>query len=575
MPRRRRKLAHEWERPPKHRAIGRLEALAYERHERDLRTGYKRGIYFDDQAADRAVEFVERYCVHSKGRWSGQAFELETWEEFVVRSLFGWKRANSHLRRFVLAYIQLARKQGKTTLAAAIALLLTIADKEAGAEVVSAATTKDQAKLCFDESARMVRKSNVLSKFCDVYGGKKHSRTNTISVEALGSSFEPLSADSDTKDGANIHGAVLDELHKWKDPELFDVIETGTGARTQPLIFAITTPGSGQLGICWEQREHGERVLEKIVEDDDYFFFICEPSAENDAGEQLAGSEIDFTNERTWEQGNPSIDTIVQREDLRKKADRAKELPARENAFRRLNCGQWTEQATRWISMRVWKECGGTFEPEILHGRPCYGGLDLASNRDLNSFVLAFPPIDDRPWTYFLAWNWIPEERVEHLRRTLKQPIRKWVDAGHIETTPGETSDYDVIRKRINEAGELFQIQEIAYDPWNAAQLTNQLAEIDGIEMVKISQGTGGMSAPSKGFERILLKRWIRHGNNPVFTFCAKNVSTWTDANENIKPSRRSSGGKIDTMVAAIMASGRAELHEGGVSIWETEEATG
>ena len=562
MPKRRYKLAHDWERPPKHRAIGKLETLAYKRHARDIRTGHKRGIYFDDAAGDRAVKFVERFCRHSKGRWSGKPFRLELWEEFVVRSCFGWKRIGTGLRRFLLAYIQVARKNGKTTLASAIALLLTVADREMGGEIYSAATTKDQAKLCFDEAARMVRKSPPLAKHCDVIGGKPHSRTNNISVEALGSKFEPLSADSETKDGLNIHGGILDELHKWRDPELYEVIETGTGARTQPFLFSITTPGSGEDGICWEQRAHVERILDQVVEDDAYFAFVAEPP-----------KDAKFDNPKTWEMGNPSIDAIVQRDDLQRKSDRAKELVARQNAFRRLHCGQWTEQVDRWIDLDIWKECGGTFDPSILAGRPAYGGLDLASTKDLSSFVLAFPPIDERPWTYFLAWTWFPSERFDHLSRTLKQPIRKWIDDGWIETTDGDATDYEVIRNRIKEAGDLYDIQEIAFDPWNAADLVNRLIEIDGLEMIKNGQGTGGMSAPSKGFERLLLQRRIRHGDNPVFTFCAKNVAIWTDANENIKPSRRSSGGKIDTIIAAIMASGRAELHDTGASIWETDEA--
>jgi len=559
---RRRKLAHEWERPPSHRSIGRLEALAYKRHARDIRNGHKRGLYFDDDAADRAVEFIERFCTHSKGRWSGQPFKLDRWEEFVVRSLFGWKRVRTHVRRFVLAYIQVARKNGKTTLAAGIALLLTIADREPGAEVYSAATTKDQAKLCFDESARMVRKSPRLRRYCDIIGGKPHSRTNNISVEALGSKFEPLSSDSETKDGLNIHGGVLDELHKWADPALYEVIETGTGARTQPLLFSITTPGSGEDGICWEQRTHVENILEQVVEDDGYFAFVAEPD-----------KELPFDDPKTWEQGNPSIDVIVQRDDLQRKADRARELVARQNAFRRLHCGQWTEQVDRWIDLDIWRECGGTFDPSILAGRPAYGGLDLASVRDFASFVLAFPPIDERPWTYFLAWTFFPDGRREYLKRNLKQPIEKWIEDGWIETTDGDAQDYEVIRNRINEAGKLYDIREIAFDPWNAADLVNRLIEIDGFDMVKISQGTGGMSAPAKGFERLLLQRTLRHGDNPVFTYCAKNVAIWTDANDNIKPSRRSSGGKIDTIVAAIMASGRADLHDSGSSIWESDEA--
>ena len=408
----------------------------------------------------------------------------------------------------------------------------------------------------------MVRKSSELLKYCEVIGGKPHSRTNNISVERLGGKFEPLSADSDTQDGLNIHGAILDEIHQWKNPELYEVLETGTGARRQPLLLGITTPGAGQLGVCWEQRQHAENVLEEVVKDDAFFTFIAEPEI-----------EADFADPRTWEKGNPSIDVTVRRDDLEEKAARAAELVSRQNSFRRLHCGQWTEQVDRWINLDIWKECAGSFAPDLLHGRPCYIGLDLANTKDLNALALCFPPIDERPYFYYLLQTFVPTDAVKRLRRNLKQPFDEWEKAGFIETTDGDCTDYETIRKRINEAAELYDIQEIAYDPWNAADLINRLQENDGHVCVKIGQSTAGMSDPSKRFERLLLERRIRHGDNPVFTYAAKNVSIWTDANENIKPSRKSSGGKIDPIVAAIMATGRAALHDSAKSIWESQEA--
>ena len=562
--RRRSKLRHTWERRPRDRSTSRLERLCYTRHQNDLKRVADPDFpfYFDDQAADRAVEFIERFCRHSKGRWAGQNFELLRWQQFVVRCVFGWKHKSDGRRRFKVAFVQVARKQGKSTLAAGIALLLLVADKEPGAEVYSAATKRDQSKIVFDEAARMVRKSPELLKFCEVIGGKPHSRTNNISVERLGAKFEPLSADSDTQDGLNIHGGILDEIHQWKDPMLYEVLETGTGARDQPLLFGITTPGAGQLGVCWETRQHAENVLDQVVTDDAFFCFVAEPE-----------KEADYDDEKTWEQGNPSIDVTVRREDLREKADRAAELVSRQNSFRRLHCGQWTEQIDRWINLDIWRECAGTFDPEILAGRPCYGGLDLASTTDLNALVFCFPPIDERPYFYYLCQTFVPSEAIKRLRRNLKQPFDLWKADGYIETTDGDATDYEVIRKRINEAAEIYDVREIAFDPWNAADLVNRLQEHDGHVMVKISQQTAGMSDPSKRFERLLLERKIRHGENPVFTYCAKNVAIWKDANENIKPSRKSSGGKIDVIVAAIMATGRAALHDSAKSIWEITEA--
>jgi phage terminase large subunit-like protein len=560
-------VAFEWERPPTRRAIARLEALAYERHARDLETGHKRDLWFDAAAADRAVYFIESFCRHSQGELAGQLFELTDWEEFQVRVLFGWKRADGS-RRFRFAYIQVARKNGKTTLAAAIALYLTIADQEPGAEVYSAATKRDQSKKCFDEAARMVRQSPELREVCEVFGGRPHSRVNNISVDELAAKFEPLASDADTLDGLNVHGAILDEIHKWKRAELLDVIQYGTGARRQPLLFGITTPGTGTEGVCREQRDYSEKVLTGIVEDDAYFAFVCEPDP-----------EADFTDQKTWEQGNPNIDYTVNREDLDEECARALEIVSRQNDFRRYRCGQWTEQAERWLDMHVWRQRnGGTFDPEILRGRPCYGGLDLASTTDLAAFGLWFPPreIDireDRPWHYLLTFPFIPADRLARLKRTDRVPFEAWRDEGYLEATPGDAIDYEYIRQTILEAAGLYQILEIGYDPWNALNLVQQLQDTDGLTMVLIQQGTRSLNAPCKELERMLSRGLVRHGEHPVLTWCASNAATWTDANGCIKPSKKSSGGKIDALQAQIMALARAMLHDTAGSIWESGEA--
>lgn len=563
MPRRRRQLAHKWERPPKHRAIGELERSAYERHAEDLRTGHQRGLYFDDAAADFAVEFIETFCRHSKGEWVGRLFRLELWQEFIVRSLFGWSRA-AGTRRFRLAYFQTGRKNGKTTLLSALALVLTLGDKEPGAEVFSVATKRDQAKLTFDEAARMVRKSEELGEFLTVIGGRPHSRSDNISCEELASKYEPLAAEPETLDGLNIHGALLDELHAWKDGDLFDVIVTATGARRQPLVIAGTTPGAGQSGICWEQREHAGHVLAGTLEDDAFFAFVAEPDR-----------DADFTALETWQQGNPNLGVSVKLDDLAEKCNRARELVARQNNFRRLHCGQWTQQIDRWLDLDIWNECGGDFDPAILEGRPCYGGLDLASTTDLSAFVLCFPPVDaDQPWFYFLPWAWLPSAKIEKRVQRDRVPYDRWHELGKIELTDGDVTDYDVVRARIVEAAARFDIRGIGYDPWNASSLVQKLQDEDGLTLVKMPQGVAGMSDPSKTFERLLLQRVIRHADHPVLRWCAGSIAIWTDSNGNIKPDRKKSGGRIDLIVASIMATGLAAHHaDTGGSIWETETA--
>jgi phage terminase large subunit-like protein len=481
---------------------------------------------------------------------------LERWQEFIIRSLFGWKRSGG-FRRFRFGYLQMGRKNGKTQTAAGVGLLLTVADREPGAEVYTAATKRDQAKLAFDEAARMVRTSPLI-EFVEVIGGRRHSRTNNIYCSEIGSLFEPLAADDEKQDGLGPHGVLADELHKWKNPGLWEVLETGMGARTQPLFFQITTPGAGLDGVCWEQREYCGRVLEGDLQDDQYFAYIAEPPP-----------DADWSDPETWEMGNPNIGVSLQYEDLHTESERAKEQPSRIGAFRRLRCGQWTTAVERWIDAEKWKACGGEFDPDMLIGRPCYGGLDLASTTDLAAWSLWFPPIDDRPWSYIIGRYWVPQERVERLARVNRKPYQQWIDDGLLLATDGDVIDYDAIRAQVNADSELYEIQEIGFDPWNAANLVNDLQERDGFTMVKVSQAVGGMSAPSKEFERLVCMEFVRHGDHPVLTWAAGNVSIWTDANENIKPSRKSSGGRIDPIVAAIISLSRAMLHGDNASVYE------
>ncbi|MCP4616632.1 MAG: terminase large subunit [Bradyrhizobium sp.] len=557
MPPRRRTLRHAWEHAPRHRSVGELERQAYDRHAADLRGGKERGLYFDDRASQRAIGFIETYCRHSKGEWSGKQFILEGWQRFLVGSLFGWHRADG-TRRFRLCYIQLARKNGKTQLLAAIGLYLLVADSEPGSEVYSAATKRDQAKIMFDEAAKMVRGSPSLASRLEVVGGRPQSRSNNICCVRLNSKFEPLSSDRDSQDGLNIHGALIDELHRHRDGEMFDVLETGTGARRQPIIAAITTPGTGQSGICHEQRVHSGQVLDGTVQDDAYLAYVCEP----DDG-------ADWADEASWEQGNPNIDVSVKRDQLREKCKRAQGSPARQNMFRRLHCGQWTEQVDRWLDMDRWSACGGAIDPATLRGRACYGGLDLASTTDLAAFVLDFPPTADGPHV-LLAWCWCPEDNLDERTRNEETLFRQWIASGDLEATDGNVINYAVIRETINDAARQFDLRQIGYDPWNATQLATQLQDEDGLDLVKMRQGVGGMSGPCKEFEKLVRSGELAHGDHPVMRWCANNIGMYTDGNDNIKPSRTNSGGRIDLIVAGVMAVGLAVLGGGGVtSVYE------
>ncbi len=318
---------------------GELVILACERHLRDLKTAKMRGLYFSEAAADHAIDFF-RFLRHSKGEWAGCELALESWQRFIVGSLFGWFGADG-TRRFRTAYDEVPRKNGKSTLAAGIALYLFAADGEPGPEVYSAATKRAQARIVWNEAASMVKASPFLQKRIGVYPGK-----GNMTITANRAMFEPLGADADTLDGLNIHGAIVDELHAHKKRGMWDVLETATGSRRQSLIFGITTAGFDRNSICWEQREYAERVLRNVIEDDTYFAYI----ATIDPGD-------DWQDEQTWAKANPNLGISVKINDLRRKALKAKEMPAAQNAFMRLHLNIWTSQYARWMSMDVWDAC--------------------------------------------------------------------------------------------------------------------------------------------------------------------------------------------------------------------------
>lgn len=520
---------------------GRLVKLACERHVKDLKTAHQRGLYFDDAAAQRVLEFVG--CLrHSKGEWAGQPFLLAPWQLFLLWVLFGWRRADG-TRRFRMAYCELARKNGKTTLAAAVGLYLAFADGEGGAEVYAAATKLKQARLVFGEARRMVRKSPALRKRITCFRDNLH-------IEETASKFEPLPGDGETEDGLNVHGAIIDELHAHPNRELFDVLDTGTGARRQPLIFVITTAGFDRQSVCWEQHDYAVKILEGTVEDDTFFGFV----AAIDEGD-------DWQDPTCWPKANPNLGVSVKADDIARKVRKAKLIPAQQNNIRRKHLNEWTEQDERWLGLDVWKACGRRWPEELvelLRGRPCYGGLDLSSKIDLTAFVLVFPPRLGEPQVYHaMSYFWCPRENMRRREKRDRVPYGAWAAAGQLRATEGNVIDYDVIRRDVNELGKIFRVKEIAFDTWNAQQLATQLTG-DGFTMAEFRQGFASMSGPTKDLEALLVSRRLEHGRHPVLTWCASNVAIEIDPAGNYKPSKKKSRERIDGIVALIMGLGRA-----------------
>ena len=516
--------------------VGQRVRQAVERHVRDLDTAKDRDLHFDPKAAMRVLQFFA-FLHHSKGEWAGQRFELSGWQAFIIWVLFGWRRADG-TRRFRTGYVEVARKNGKSTLAAGIALYLFAADREPGAEIYTAATKRDQARIVHGEAIRMVRSSPGLRRHVDIF-------KDNLSMVRTASKYEPLGADADTMDGLNVHGAVIDELHAHKNRNLWDVLETATGARRQPLIFAITTAGFDRHTVCWQQHDYGEKVLDGVIEDAAYFAFIASLDHEDD-----------WTDRSVWIKANPNLGISVKPESLEEQCAKAESLPAAQNAFRRLRLNQWTEQVDRWIDVAVWDEGNHPVDVERLKGRRCFGGLDLSSTTDLSAFVLVFPPDDGELWQVVCRF-WMPADNVRKRVEQDRVPFDQWIREGYIEATDGNVIDYDVLKKRIQEDAEQYDILEVAFDRWNATQMVTQLTS-DGLEMIPFGQGFASMAGPTRELEKLIVGRQIAHGGNPVMRWMVSNVAVKQDAAGNLKPDKAKSSERIDGVVATIMAVGRA-----------------
>ena len=525
-------------------AAGKMLQQAVARYLDDMEHAKERGLVFDRAAAEYVIGFFG-FLRHSKGEWAGESFTLEPWQQFIVWNLFGWKRADG-TRRFRTAYVEVPRKNGKTTLIAGIGLYLMVGDGEPGAEVYSAATKRDQAKLSWSEAVRMVAKSPALSKMIQHW-----KASDTLCILETATKFQPLGADADTMDGLNVHGALIDELHAHRTRSVFDVLDTATGARRQPLIIEITTAGTDQTSICYEHHEYSRRLMEGTIQDDNWFAFV----ACLDEGD-------DWTDPHVWAKANPNLGVSVKPEDLQVKAERARQLPGQQNAFRRLHLNQWTQQTNRWIDLTLWDANAGTVDEKALVGRMCYGGLDLASVSDITAEVLVFPHTDDPDAMDVLCRFWVPEARLYDETNKYRDQYQAWARAGHLMVTDGDAVDYGFVKRSILDDAQTFKLQDMNVDRlFQGYQVSQELAD-EGLTVFGMGQGFLSMAAPMKEFERRLLLKKMHHGGHPVLRWMADNVAVRQDPAGNLKPDKAASQGKIDGIVALVMGLDRATRHE-------------
>lgn len=518
-------------------AAGRWVRLACERHLRDLESGPARGLRWDADAAAHAIEFF-RFLRHSKGRWNDAPFTLAPWQAFIVGSLFGWKRADG-LRRFRIAFVELPRKNGKTTLAAAIALYLFVCDGEAGAEIYSAATKRDQARLVFDDACALVRRCRDLAKLV-----KSHA--HSLQIPEARSKFEPLGADADTVDGLNPFVAICDEIHAWKTRDLWDVLLTGMGAREQPLALAITTAGDFSDSIYNELHNDAEQILEGVVADDATFGFIACVDADDDWRDPAA-----------WAKANPNLGVSLIESELSEVIRRAERQPSSQNKVKRNRLGIRTSALNAWLRLDQWDRCGSPFDLAELDGRPCWAALDLASVSDLAALCLLFPwDAGERGQTFRLAaWLWCPAEAEDQQSEKLRRRIYPWAQAGYVEMTDGQAIDHGAIEATIGQLRKRFDVRALAFDPFNCESTAQRLAA-DGLKVAKFHQNLGSYTEASRAFEAAVIGGRLNHGGNPVLRWMASNTVAITNGAGHIMPSRKKSRDKIDGIVAAVMAMG-------------------
>jgi phage terminase large subunit-like protein len=519
------------------------------------------------EAADKYVRFIES-LKHSKGEWAGKPFKLMDWQrDEIIVPLFGTLNPDG-TRQYRTCFIELPRKNGKTTLAAAIALALLYVDGEMGAEIYSAANDRGQAELVFNEAKAMVEQSSQLSrpdrtKIVDSQKRIVYYKTRSF--------YRAISAEAYNKWGINPHGIIYDELHAAPNRELWDALTTATGARRQPLIVVITTAGYDRNSICFKLHERACQIRDGITNDPTFLPVIY-----------AAPEKANWQNEKVWQKANPALGIFRKLDEMRTMAQTAKESPAEEMNFRRLYLNQWTSSVTRWLPIDKWQACGGAINLDELKGRPCYVGLDLSSSIDLTALALAFPRDDG--FYDILVDFWLPEDTAVEAEKRDRVPYREWAKLGLVHLTPGNVIDYGFIRHTLAENRGLYDLRELAYDRYGAAQLIQNLEEdgfiVDPEEIKKnkfstapvvvpFGQGFVSMSPPTKELMTLVLQKKIRHGNNPVLNWNADNMVVAQDPAGNLKPDKAKATQKIDGMVALIMALDRAIKHQGASSFYE------
>ncbi|MEE7538859.1 terminase large subunit [Enterobacter kobei] len=525
---------------------GQLIKKACKRHLWDLsRVGSETFKYqFSEARAKHIIEFMK---VLRDPSYPDQPITLMPWHYFILGSIFGWvsteksSKTGRYNRRYRTAEVFVGRKNGKSFLASGIALYMLAFDGERQAEVYSAATKRDQAKIVFDATAEFVRSSNMSSMI-------KHTR-NLLAFKATGSKMEPLSSDARTLDGLKPHCAITDEIHAMDSREVYDVLETATGAREQPLMFIISTAGFILDGIATELWGYGEYILDCINtnhynEQHDRFF----------AALYCIDDKDDIFDESVWIKANPTLGVIKKIEDMQAQAEKAKTITSAQGNFKTKHLNRFCNSTDTWLTEEHVSQCfDSELKPIELKGRECWIGLDLASKKDMTAISGVFPQIDGS--VKIISRSFLPEEAFNKASVRIQQLYTKFIQRGELFLTPGETVDYEFVREELLNWKELFDIKAVAFDPFNASMFCQRLENHDGFPMVEVKQSTASLNEPSKQFEKMIIDGDIKFDTS-LFRWCCLNaqVKIYPDGNIKVQKENLSSENKVDCVVAAITA---------------------
>lgn len=515
---------------------GMLLRAACERHVRDLERSAQGGPFiFDPRVAESVFRFFSA-LPHYKGEWANTPIVLEPFQAFIIGALFGWLHRETGLRRFRQAYLEQPRGQGKSTVAAGVALKLGFFDGEPGAEVYCAATMRSQARITWDAAREMVLRSSLKRRIKALVGNLHELST--------ASKLMPLGGDTDSLDGLRPHGVILDEIHAHKSAAMIDVLSTATGPRRHPLILEITTAGVGQIGPCWAHHDYTSKVVRGVVDDDAWFGAIIG-----------ADPEDDWRDPAVWRKANPNLGNSVKLDDLERKCKQATHIPTFEPEFRRLHLGQWVQQSEKYLSMLAWDADGNAapIDRAALRRHPCVLGLDVSAKQDITAIVALFARPDGGfiVLPVFIA----PEAIIDQTRRALV-PLDAWRRQGYLQTTPGDVIDQTAIVQAVLDLAKEFRVREVAFDPWNATQIASDL-QAHGLDVVEIRQGFRTLSEPTKDLSSLVTQGKLQHGGDPVLRWMADNLVVREDVNGNVAPDKRHAAEKIDGVVATIMALSR------------------